>query len=167
VDSRDPELQPTTDGVVTLRASTPDDASALVAGRDDEFQRWLGPANDEPTPIACIVVDGELVGWVDYDVDRSWLEPGEVNIGYYLFAPHRGRGYATRALELLLVHLGSNTDHHTATLLIAPDNERSLAVARRARFRQVGDLDGNPYFARTVRAVPGSAVRHVGHEPRR
>jgi RimJ/RimL family protein N-acetyltransferase len=48
------------------------------------------------------LVEAEVVGWVDYDVGRDWLEPGEVNVGYYLFPAARGNGYASRAVELLL-----------------------------------------------------------------
>src|SRR5262249_8134312 len=109
-----------TDGVVTLRAPAPSDAAQLVAGRDGEFHRWLGPGSATPAPVACIWVGDELVGWVDYDTDREhdWLGPGEVNVGYSLFAPARGKGYASRAVELLLRHLADETPHTTATLLI-------------------------------------------------
>lgn len=144
-------LQPMTDGVVTIRAPQPGDAAVLVAGRDDVFHRFLGDGDDEPAPTACIVVDGEVVGWVDYDVERSWLEPGEVNVGYNVFASHRGNGYASRAVELLLQHLADDTAYAVATLLIDPNNERSLALARRCSFTLVGDLDGNPYWKRSVR----------------
>lgn len=113
-------------------------------------RRFLGPGDDDPRPTACIVVDGAVVGWVDHDVDRSWLAPGEVNVGYNVFAPHRGHGYATRAVQLLVHHLAVDTDHHTATLLISAENERSLALASRALFAPAGDLDGQPYFKRPV-----------------
>jgi len=143
------------DGVVVLRPPGDGDAAALVAGRDEEFHRFLGEGDPEPDPTACIHVGGVVVGWVDYDRDRSWLLGDEVNVGYSVFARHRGRGYATRAVRLLLQHLAEDTPWQVATLLIDPANERSLALARRAGFTQVGDLDGNPYWKRPVRANDG------------
>jgi RimJ/RimL family protein N-acetyltransferase len=139
-----------TDGIVTLRAATADDVPALIAGRDAEWRRFLGPGAPNPRPTACIIVDGDVIGWVDYDVDRTWLEPGEVNLGYHVFAPHRGRGFATRSVQLLMHHLACATQYHTATLLIHPENVRSLALAARTRFTRRGDLDGNPYFKRAI-----------------
>jgi RimJ/RimL family protein N-acetyltransferase len=144
-------MREVTDGTVTIRPPKPGDAALLIAGRDEVFHRFLGDGADEPKPVACIVVAEEIVGWVDYDVDRSWLEQGEVNVGYNVFAAHRGNGYASRAVELLLRHLADDTDYETATLLIATDNERSLALARRNGFTAWGELDGNPYFKRAVR----------------
>ena len=124
-----------TDGVVTLRASGPDDAPILIAGRDDEWRRWMAPGDDDPRPTACIVVRDEVVGWVDFDLGHEYLQPGDVNVGYNVFAPHRGNGYATRAVRLLMHHLSLHTDHDAATLLIDEGNERSLAIARRLGFR--------------------------------
>lgn len=143
-------LRPTTDGVVGIRPPRPGDAEVLIAGRDEVFHRFMGEGSDDPQPTGCILVADEIVGWVDYDIDRTWLEPGEVNVGYNVFASHRGKGYATRAVQLLVHHLAVDGDHHTATLLIDPDNARSLALAARARFDRAGDLDGNPYFKRAV-----------------
>jgi RimJ/RimL family protein N-acetyltransferase len=143
-------LRPTSDGLVTIRPPAPGDAAVLVAGRDEQSRRFLGEGDDEPDPTACVVVRDEIVGWVDFDVDRAWLAPGEVNVGYGVFAAHRGNGYATRAVKLLLHHLAVATAHHTATLLISAENGRSLALARRAGFTSRGDLDGHPYFARPV-----------------
>ena len=145
-----PELQVLTDGVVTLRLPRPGDAQLLVEGRDDEFFRWLGPGAEIPNPVACVWAGDELVGWVDYDVERDWLKPGEVNVGYYLFPAARGKGYASRAVELLLLHLGDETEHNVATLLIHPENERSLSLARRLRFAASGEVEGELFFARSL-----------------
>ena len=87
---------------------------------------------------------------MDYDDDRQWLLPGEINLGYNVFAAHRGKGYASRAVQLLMHHLAMSRHHHTATLLINPGNERSLALAARTHFSRAGGIDGDHYFKRPV-----------------
>jgi RimJ/RimL family protein N-acetyltransferase len=141
-----------TDGVVTLRAPAPGDVELLLAGRDEEFFKWFGPGATGPRPVGCVWVDERLVGWVDYDrdSDHDWLEPGQVNVGYYLFPEARGKGYASRAVELLLDHLERDTEHIVATLLIHPENARSLALARRLGFVQNGEVSGEPFFTRVL-----------------
>ena len=147
-----PELQDLTDGVVSLRPPRPGDAQALalVEERDDEFLRWLGPGGENSAPVACVWVGSELVGWVDYDVERDWLKPGEVNVGFYLFPAARGKGYASRAVELLLLHLDRETEHEVATLLIHHENVRSLRLARRLDFEARGEVEGEAFFVREV-----------------
>jgi RimJ/RimL family protein N-acetyltransferase len=148
----DPAFLPRSDGTIALRSPSIDDTTVLEQGRDAEFFRWLGAEADMEPPLACIVVEDEVAGWIDYDVARSWLEEGEVNIGYFVLAKYRRRGYATRALELLLGYLRDETDYRVATLLIDTRNEWSLAVARRAQFSQVDDIGGGAfYFKRDVR----------------
>lgn len=144
------KLRPRSDGVVTIQTPSPADIEVLIAGRDEEFHRFLGEGDPDPNPTACVVVGGAVVGWADYDHDRDWLGPDEVNLGYNILREHRGRGYGTRAVRLLLDHLAEDTDWTVATLLIHPDNERSLALAHRAGFTRVGDLDGNPYWKKLL-----------------
>lgn len=143
-------LQPTTDGVVVIRPSEPGDAELLIAGRDAEFHRWMGAGDPEPRPTACIVVADEVIGWVDYDIDRDWLAPGEVNVGYHVFAFHRGHGYASRAVGLLLHHLAVDTEHTVATLLIDHQNERSLALAARTGFALSGEIGQSVLLKRSL-----------------
>ena len=141
------------DGVVELRAPTPADSERISSERDAESFRWFGPGGGNPRPVACIWVDDDLVGWVDYDRDddHDWLEPGEVNVGYCLVPAARGKGYASRAVELLLESLARDTEHNVATLLIHPENSRSLALARRLGFVRHGDVNAEPFFRRALR----------------
>lgn len=125
---------PITDGIVTIRRPEPDDARAVVAGRDAEFHRWLGPGGPSPRPTACIVVDGGVVGWVDAERTQPWLREGEVNVGDNVFPDARGRGYASRGVQLLAHHLARQSGVSHLTLLIDADNTRSLALADRLAF---------------------------------
>jgi RimJ/RimL family protein N-acetyltransferase len=135
---------------VALRAAGPTDVPALLAGRDEEWARWLGPGADEPRPTACILVGGEVAGWVDAEVGHDWLRAGEVNVGYSVFAPHRRRGVATRAVDLLVGQLAAEGVHRTAVLLIHPGNEASRGVARRARFVRDGAVGDELRFVRPI-----------------
>ncbi|MEO6125243.1 MAG: GNAT family N-acetyltransferase [Ilumatobacteraceae bacterium] len=144
------ELRPTTDGIVTIRSPRVDDAATLIAGRDDEFHRFLAFGDTDPQPVGVIEVDDTVIGWVDSETHQSWLLPGEVNIGYNVFAAHRGSGNATRAVQLLIHHLAVTGDADTATLLIDADNARSLALANRIGCIRQPDFDLNPYFKRPI-----------------
>jgi RimJ/RimL family protein N-acetyltransferase len=137
-----------TEGNLTLRPFEAADRDVLIAGRDEEFDRFLADASPEPAPFACIRVDGVLVGWVDYDQDdRHWLDDDdEANLGYSVFPEHRGKGYATRALRLLCFYLAALDAPLRPTLLIHPDNAPSLAVAGTAGFVQIGEVDGELLF---------------------
>lgn len=137
-----------TDGVVTLKPPGPGDGQSLIEGRDGQFFRWIGPGAQTPNPVACVWARDELIGWVDYDVDHDWLKTGQVNVGYYLFAPARGHGFASRAVVLLLEHLRRDTAYTTATLMIHPDNSRSLALAARLGFVEQDKIDGSLFFSR-------------------
>jgi RimJ/RimL family protein N-acetyltransferase len=139
-------------GAVTLRPPRPDDTAVLIAARDDVFHRWLGAGSDNPRPTACIVVDEQVAGWVDYDhdPDHDWLGDTEVNIGYFVSREYRGNGYATQAVELLLQQLARDTQYTAATLLIDPENEASLAVAARCGFTRQDDMRGQRYFKRPI-----------------
>ena len=145
-----PELP--SDGVVTLRPSTPEDVPLIVAGRDAAFRRFIGEGSAVPSPRFGVVVDGGLVGWVDHDRDddRWWLAPGEVNVGYHVFPEHRGQGYATRAIGLMLAHLRDDTEVAVATLLIHPENVPSMALAQRQGFDRGDDVEGRTFWRRVL-----------------
>jgi RimJ/RimL family protein N-acetyltransferase len=138
---------PVSDGVVRLRPPRPGEQHVLVAGRHTEWERWLGPGEGLPRPTAVMLVVGKIVGWVNYDTDRDWLGPDEVNVGYNVFAPYRRRGYATRGVRLLLSLLRDRTAYRRANLAIDVGNVASLGVARalgahvvQSNFDEAGEL---------------------------
>jgi RimJ/RimL family protein N-acetyltransferase len=142
----EPLVPVTTDGVVTIRAPTEEDLRVLVEGRDAQFHKWLATEESAPPPAACIEVGVQVVGWVDYDTHRPWLEKREVNIGYYTLADRRKRGYATRGTRLLMAHLAMHTGYEVATFAIAEANLPSLAVAKRLGAEPAGTLGDGLYF---------------------
>jgi len=148
--SSDAALTAMSDGVIGLRCATTDDVAALVAGRDVEFHRFIGEGAAQPAPSACIVAGDQVVGWIDYDTDRGWLVAHEVNVGYNVFARFRGRGYGTRALQLLMHHLAVRTEYRMASVLIDPANSASLSLAARAKFVPVGRVGDQVRLGRSV-----------------
>ena len=115
-----PLEQPTlTDGVITLRPWRDEDVVTAVAGHDDEMALWFGwdPgdidvegqreevrqaradfAADRRRASFVIEHEGTVVGSVEVRRESSWL--GE--LGWTLYAGHRGRGYAARAVRVLV-----------------------------------------------------------------
>ncbi len=62
------------DGVVSLRCPETGDAEQLIAGRDSEFRRFIGEGSPNPEPTAVVLnPDNQIVGWIDFDVERAWL----------------------------------------------------------------------------------------------
>jgi RimJ/RimL family protein N-acetyltransferase len=79
---------------------------------------------------------GELLGCCGVD---DWSEEDVAQIGYWLAADARGRGYATRSVVLLtrwLFELGAAR----VFLTIVTGNGDSVAVARRAGFVHEGTM---------------------------
>jgi RimJ/RimL family protein N-acetyltransferase len=135
---------PIADDVLSLRSFDTSDTLPLLAGRDPDFYEWLGEGSSEPA--ACIWVAEAIVGWIDYDQNRSWLATAEVNVGYNVFPNYRCNGYATRALRLFTSYLSELDPPLVATLLINPANGASLTVAERAGFREVAKLDDQVFL---------------------
>jgi RimJ/RimL family protein N-acetyltransferase len=141
-----------TDGVITVRPPVPDDKAALIALRDEQFRQFIGEGSPDPQPTFCIVVADEVVGWVDADDPgaQDWLAAHERNLGYALHPDQRGKGFATRALMLLLHHLSFVAPGQVATLAIDFDNDSSLAIAARCGFARVDDLPKSTLWKKPV-----------------
>ena len=92
-----------------------------------------------PGGVAFVITDarsGEPVGCCGVD---DWTEEDVAQLGYWIAADARGRGYATRAVILLtrwLFDLGAAR----AFLTVVAGNEDSAAVAGRAGFVYEGTM---------------------------
>jgi RimJ/RimL family protein N-acetyltransferase len=154
---------PLSDGVITLRAKGRRDVDALVAiCQDPEIARW--------TRVPSPYTRADAEGWIaaaelDRQVDRAidWLavdEHGEVvasvavqdirrdegvgEIGYWVAAPARGRGIATRAVRLASDWALNELGLQTLELMAHEDNVASQGVARAAGFTETGETDVPP-----------------------
>jgi RimJ/RimL family protein N-acetyltransferase len=151
---------PLEDGIVRVRAWRADDLPARVdAWHDRGLMRFmLQPAPRQITLEAAQAwLDarerrrraGEALFLVvaepesDCAVGAVWLwnvdaaeRRGE--IGYWLLRPARGRGYATRAVELLCRYAFEELGLARLELFTMPENAASIRLARRTGFRPEG-----------------------------
>ena len=147
--------QPTlTDGVLTLRPWRDDDAEEAVAGHDDEMALWLGRRSADVSvdkqreailawrrdfaagrrrTAFVIEHSGQLVGSVELTRQSAWAG----DLSWTLYAGHRGRGHAARAVRILVDWAFADVDQGGLGLKrvearIDPRNERGRRVATRA-----------------------------------
>jgi RimJ/RimL family protein N-acetyltransferase len=164
-----------TDGVVSLGPWTTDDLRFLLdACRDASIRRFWLQQPLETVADATAMIEAITASWVEYqDSGRmkglafligdaasgaplglcgvdEWFADDIAQIGYFLAAAARGRGYATRAVRLLtqwLLDLGAEKVFATTHTL----NAASAGVLLRAGFaherttRALGTPDGQPY----------------------
>ena len=90
--------------------------------------------------------DRALVGWLNVsDIVRGALQGA--NVSYGGVAAHRGQGYMSEALELVLHEAFVTLGLHRLEANIQPANRGSLALARRAGFVLEGFSPGYPKIA--------------------
>jgi RimJ/RimL family protein N-acetyltransferase/8-oxo-dGTP pyrophosphatase MutT (NUDIX family) len=150
------EPQPTlTDGVVVLRPWRDEDVEPAVGGHDEEIARWFGWDADAVTvdthrravedwrasydagrSVVAFVIEhaGEVVGSVE--VRRTAEATG--SLSWTLYAGHRGHGYATRAVRLLVDYAIDALEMQRVEAQVDARNERSLRVATRSGLRREG-----------------------------
>jgi RimJ/RimL family protein N-acetyltransferase len=157
---------PLSDGVVALRAWTPADIPAIVAAcQDPEIPRWTLVPSPYGEADARAYLQHVADGW-DGDVRASFAvadaadhgallgsaglqaidwEQRAADVGYWVAAPARGRGVATRAVELLVTWAFGTVGLERIELRTNEGNAASQAVAARAGFcRTAGPLVRRP-----------------------
>jgi ribosomal-protein-alanine N-acetyltransferase len=144
---------------VEISSPTRDDEAefiAAMAASADMHRPWLFPPTTPEAYRAYLrrligdrkhgflarrTSDGALVGWLNVsDIVRGALQGA--NVSYGGVAAHRGQGYMTEALELVLHEAFVTLGLHRLEANIQPANAGSRALARRAGFQLEGFSPG-------------------------
>jgi RimJ/RimL family protein N-acetyltransferase len=104
--------------------------------RDPSLQPWL---------VRAVVLreSRDAVGHAGFHGKagrNSKCDPSAVEIGYTIRPEYRGRGLATEAALALMTWARDEHGIARFILSIAPDNEPSLAIARKLGFVQTGEV---------------------------
>jgi RimJ/RimL family protein N-acetyltransferase len=147
-----------TDGVVTLRPLTPDDAAfhTTLASLPDVVATSVPPQVPDPEEVArrCLrsaarwlagercdlIITDALTGAAAGEIGLYYQEPptGQAMIGYSTMPAWRGRGFTTRAVELLSLWAFAETSVARLVAGTLPDNTGSQRVLQKAGFRREG-----------------------------
>ena len=167
-----PEHEPVlSDAVVTLRTWEERDIPALVeAANDEEIARWTTVpqpfredhawdavrgsrdlyARREAVVLAVVdAVSGDLLGSIGLSLAAHDTERAEIS--YWVAAPARRRGVATRALTLLTHWALAHLSLERIELVADPRNDGSRKVATRVGYQKEGVL-------RRYRRIAGERV---------
>jgi RimJ/RimL family protein N-acetyltransferase len=127
---------------------------------------WLGGLREQQPALAewsfLVVVDDRVVGDIG---TKSLPVQGRVEVGYGIAASERRRGFASRALTLLLAHCAIHGVHTVAAECIA-DNRGSIRVIDGAGFVQTGTrADGAEHLLCWVKRLspPATAGDDLAH----
>lgn len=181
---------------LVVRCYQPSDATLLKAAIDaslDALRPWMPWAHDEPRPLPeKVSLLRQFRGQFDLGHDFAYgafdraetelvgssglhtrLGPGAREIGYWVATAHTGKGLATE-IAGALTRVGFEVEQlHRIEIHCAPDNVRSIAVARKLGYLHEATLreriarpDGSwrdtmiwTLFARDYAASPAAAIR--------
>jgi RimJ/RimL family protein N-acetyltransferase len=145
--------------VATARAVVAGDLTGLVAGRGwphadtyDALRPYAEHGSDDvPGPFLVVLDSGEVVG------DCGWYGPpgdtGEVEIGYGLAAPYRGRGIGTAAVTALVDWVTAQPGVRRVVAETGATNTASRRLLERLGFALAETGDTTVRYARDVRPI--------------
>jgi RimJ/RimL family protein N-acetyltransferase len=144
---------------VLVDALTVSDLDAHWAGEDEEQARRFGwyPRRSSIEHVRTFLLETEQQ-WRENGPRRTWAiratvtgallggcearlnGDGSANVSWWIFPEHRGNGFASRAIRLMVRHAVDTLAVTRFVALIEPDNLASRGVARRAGFAEL-ELD--------------------------
>jgi len=121
----------------------------LIAPEADFFRLRLGQMKRDPSLqewlVRAVILreSREAVGHAGFHGKpgtNGKQDPEAVEVGYTIYEPFRGRGLATEAASALIGWALSEHGIRRFIFSITPDNEPSLAIARKLGFVQTGEV---------------------------
>ena len=146
---------PLSDSVVALRVPSEQDLPAIERRIvDPDVVRWMGPSDHAARELlelnltrwtrgtratfsVCDLEDACL-GLVWVEVDQA--DSGRGSVGYWLLPEARGKGFATRSVQLISRWAFGELGMARLSVSIQPSNDRSQRVAERSGFVKEGIL---------------------------
>jgi len=116
-------------------------------GESDSDAGWFVTLADD----GRVIGDCGTAGWIDAD--------GQVEIGYGLAAPFRGRGYGTEAVRALADWVAAQEGVRVVIADVEVGNEPSRRLLVSLGFSLTGESDGHFHLARPASAAPPAAAR--------
>jgi [ribosomal protein S5]-alanine N-acetyltransferase len=101
--------------------------------RDPDVQQW---------GVRAVLLDGEMIGHAGFHGPPGVNGPSAadaVEIGYSIFEPWRGQGYATEVARALIEWARRKHGIPRFIASVSPGNAPSLAVVRKLGFVQTGE----------------------------
>lgn len=101
------------------------------------MSRWWGPLTDLETEGLSVLLDGRVIGLVQFDEEE---EPNyrHAGIDLYLSPDLHGSGLGAEVVHAVARHLIEERGHHRLTIDPAADNAVAIACYRKVGFRPVG-----------------------------
>lgn len=119
------------------RGSAPGPLPTVERGRSVALVRAANAPRDSAAFEIRSVEDGKVLGTVELSrIARGNFQ--SAYLGYRIAAEHRGRGYMTEALQLVLRHAFRTLRLHRVEANVEPGNDPSIALVRRAGFTREG-----------------------------
>lgn len=159
------EINVLTDGIITLRPFTLEDAEEHLLGEDTEQIKWLSGGkgslegvknwitknlqywgkNGPIFNFAITNTNDQLIGMVEANSDYEnieGIEQGDANISYGLYPQFRGQGNASRAVDLITNFLKTK-GFKRGVIRTNRENEPSIKVAIACDFEKENNITLN------------------------
>lgn len=123
-----------------IPADWPDEHDARFLQR--RLQEVRGQPETLEWSVRALVAGGQLVGHAGFHGPPGRNGPGHadaVELGYTVFPPHRGRGYAQEAARALVAWAAAERGVCRFVASVAPSNAPSLAVVAKLGFVPAGE----------------------------